>query len=115
MYVVQKSFGGPQGRRFEPNELIDAEGFRNLPLLIEQRYLRVATKDEIDSAEEEDEEDLDEEDEDVDEEEIEEEVMAVAATRKPTPGKRTTATSSKASSKSPAKPMALKKGKRGGR
>jgi hypothetical protein len=115
MYVVQKAFGGPKGRRFEPNELIDAEGFRNLPLLIEQRYLRVATKDEIESAEEEDideDEDLDEDDED---EEVEEEVMAVAATRKSAPGKRSTSTSSKSTSKSSAKPMALKKGKRGGR
>lgn len=53
--VVQKSFGGPEGRVFEMNELVEAGSFRNRTALLEQRYLRVASPEEIASAVDEDE------------------------------------------------------------
>lgn len=53
--VVQKPFGGPDGRRFETNELIEAGAFRNRNALVDQRYLRLATQEEIASAVDEDE------------------------------------------------------------
>jgi len=49
--VVQKPFRGPDGM-MERGELVDASGWRNTPLLIDQRYMRLATQSEIDSAEE---------------------------------------------------------------
>lgn len=48
--VVQKVFGGPDGRVFETNELVEAGAFRNRTALVDQRYLRPATPEEIDSA-----------------------------------------------------------------
>jgi len=50
-FVVQKMFEGPMDRVFQPGELVEAEGWKNLNTLISTRYLRTATADEIASAE----------------------------------------------------------------
>lgn len=50
-FVVQKAFEGPMARVFQPGELVEAEGWRNLDRLLTTRYLRPATADEIASAE----------------------------------------------------------------
>lgn len=47
--VVQKPFRGPEGM-VERDELVDPSGWRNGMLLIDQRYMRPATQDEIESA-----------------------------------------------------------------
>lgn len=47
MYVVQRPFGSHVS-----GELVDLKGAKNLPLLITQRFVRVATAEEIANAEE---------------------------------------------------------------
>lgn len=62
--VVQKSFGGPTGR-LDRGEIVDASTWRNTTLLIDQRYLRIATPAELASAVEVDVEDEEVEDDDL--------------------------------------------------
>jgi hypothetical protein len=50
--VVQKQFGGPDGSTLQVNQLVDASTFRNRDTLLSGRYLRVASVDEVESAEE---------------------------------------------------------------
>jgi hypothetical protein len=50
--VVQKQFGGPEGSMFQVNQLVDASTFRNRDTLLSGRFLRVASPDEVESAEE---------------------------------------------------------------
>lgn len=50
-FVVQKAFEGPMARVFQPGELVEADGWRNLDRLLTTRYLRTATADEIANAE----------------------------------------------------------------
>ena len=50
--VVQKQFGGPAGSELQVNQLVDAANFRNRESLIANRYLRIASADEVASAEE---------------------------------------------------------------
>jgi allophanate hydrolase subunit 2 len=50
-YVVVKKFGGPDGRVFQPGELLDvSEAQRNVQRLVAHRYLRPATVDEVANA-----------------------------------------------------------------
>lgn len=48
-YTAQKAFEA-QGRRVVVGEVVDTAGWRLLPRLIEQRYLRLATEAEINAA-----------------------------------------------------------------
>jgi hypothetical protein len=48
--VVQKAFGGPGGSVLGINTVIDASEFKNRDALIANRYLRVASADEVASA-----------------------------------------------------------------
>ena len=80
MHVVQKPFQGPDGV-YERNELIDASKFRNVTLLLDQRYIRLATPDEINAAEE-------VEPEEVEEEEVVEEEKGDKKKASPSPAPR---------------------------
>jgi len=51
-FVVQKSFEGAEGRQFQPGEIVEAGGWRNLTKLVNTRFLRTATADELATAEE---------------------------------------------------------------
>jgi len=48
--VVQKQFGGPGGSVLGINTVVDASEFKNRDALIANRYLRVASADEVASA-----------------------------------------------------------------
>ena len=50
-FVVQKSFEGANGRLFQPGEIVEAGEWRNLTKLVNTRYLRTATADELATAE----------------------------------------------------------------
>lgn len=58
MCVVNKDFLGG-GEDFVRNQLVDGAQFRNVQVLLSQRFLRVATPDEIASARPEDDVDSD--------------------------------------------------------
>lgn len=49
--VVTRTFGGPEGRVFEQGEIVDAAEWKHTSRLLAQRYLRLATAEEITSAE----------------------------------------------------------------
>jgi hypothetical protein len=49
MAVVMRPFSGPDGM-LETNQLVDATGWKNFPLLLSQNYIRVATEQDVASA-----------------------------------------------------------------